>query len=186
MKLPRAFALLLGLSAAGAVLTPPRVAYAEDEPKQEELPRRQANFAWDKALGNVRHTVLLGLRAKTIFGTLETIRTTSFLGGLGNLSGFGEREVIGNHSVLARAVYYRRFGRLDALFTVPTYIGGSLEYGGAFQEREDIDGGSLIAAGSVFLGVQTPLGPIFLGYGRNDLDLDSFYLTFGSLLRPIE
>lgn len=145
-----------------------------------------ANFAWDKAMGNGRHTVLLGLRGKTIFGTPETIRTTSFLGGLGNLSGFGEREVIGNHSVLARAVYYRRFGRLDALFSVPTYLGASLEYGGAFQEREDIDGASLIAAGSVFLGVQTPLGPIFLGYGRNDLDLDSFYLTFGSLLRPIE
>lgn len=145
-----------------------------------------ANLAWDKALGKGRHTVLLGLRAKTIFGTPETIRTTSFLGGLANLSGFGEREVIGNHSVLARAVYYRRFGRLDALFSVPTYVGGSLEYGGAFQDRDDIDGDSLIAAGSVFLGVQTPLGPIFLGYGRNDLDLDSFYLTFGSLLRPIE
>lgn len=144
------------------------------------------NFAWDKALGKGRHTVLLGMRAKTVFGTPETIRTTSFLGGLANLSGFGEREVIGNHSVLARAVYYRRFGRLDALFSVPAYIGGSLEYGGAFQDRDEIDGGSLIAAGSVFLGVQTPLGPIFLGYGRNDLDLDSFYLTFGSLLRPIE
>ena len=45
MSLRRAFSLLVALS----VLAPPRVARAEDEPtKQEELPRRQANFAWDK------------------------------------------------------------------------------------------------------------------------------------------
>lgn len=145
-----------------------------------------ANIAWDKALTRGRHTVLFGARAKSVFGDPGTIRTTSFLGGLGNLSGFGEREVIGNHSVLARAVYYRRFGRLDALFSVPAYVGGSLEYGGVFLDRDDINAKNMIVAGSVFVGVESPFGPIFLGYGRNDLDIDSFYLSFGSLLRPIE
>lgn len=145
-----------------------------------------ANIAWDKALTRGRHTVLFGARAKSVFGDPGTIRTTSFLGGLGNLSGFGEREVIGNHSALARAVYYRRFGRLDALFSVPAYIGGSLEYGGVFLDRDDFNAKNMIVAGSVFVGVESPFGPIFLGYGRNDLDIDSFYLTFGSLLRPIE
>ncbi|WP_407353910.1 patatin-like phospholipase family protein [Luteimonas sp. R10] len=145
-----------------------------------------AEATWDKALTRGRHTVLLGLHGKSVFGDPGTIRTASFFGGLTYLSGFGEREVIGNHGVLARAVYYRRFGRLDALFSVPAYVGGSLEYGGAFAERNDINAGNLIIAGSVFMGVESPLGPIFLGYGRNDLDIDSFYLSFGSLLRTIE
>lgn len=143
-------------------------------------------FVWDKPLTRGRHTVLFGLRGKTVFNDPETVRTSSFLGGFTHLSGFGEREIFGNHGVLARAVYYRRFGRLDALFSVPAYLGGSLEYGGVFAERDDIDADSLIAAGSVFLGVESPLGPIFLGYGRNDLGVDSYYLSFGSLLREAE
>ncbi len=142
-------------------------------------------FSWDKPLTRGRHTLLLGLRGKTEFDDPGAIRTASFLGGLGNLSGFGEREVVGTHSALARAIYYRRMGRLDRLFSVPAYVGGSVEYGGAFFSRDQIDADHLIAAGSMFLGVESPLGPIFLGYGRNELGLDSFYLTFGSLLRSL-
>lgn len=45
MRLPKALAAL----AAGLALTAaPAVARADDPPKQEELPRRQANFAWKK------------------------------------------------------------------------------------------------------------------------------------------
>lgn len=40
--------LLLFLVVLGAVVLPMRDARADDVPKQEELPRRQANFAWDK------------------------------------------------------------------------------------------------------------------------------------------
>jgi hypothetical protein len=36
--------VLVGL----AVVAPPREAYADDAPKQEELPRRQAAYVWDK------------------------------------------------------------------------------------------------------------------------------------------
>lgn len=49
MKSARAFAVLFSALVALAVLAVPRMARAEDDPpKQEELPRRQANFAWDK------------------------------------------------------------------------------------------------------------------------------------------
>jgi hypothetical protein len=39
---------ILALITALATLAPPRVALAEDPPKQEELPRRSANYVWDK------------------------------------------------------------------------------------------------------------------------------------------
>lgn len=42
----RAFAL--GLLLLGALAARPGLARADDEPKQESLPRRQANFVWDK------------------------------------------------------------------------------------------------------------------------------------------
>lgn len=48
MKVARA-RLALGALVLGLVaLAPARTARAEDPPKQEELPRRQANFAWSK------------------------------------------------------------------------------------------------------------------------------------------
>jgi hypothetical protein len=40
--------VLTSILIGAAAVAPPRTAYAEDEPKQEELPRRQANFAWDR------------------------------------------------------------------------------------------------------------------------------------------
>ncbi|WAC63794.1 hypothetical protein OVA13_03115 [Pseudoxanthomonas sp. SL93] len=44
----------------------------------------------------------------------------------------------------------------------------------------------MLGAGSVFVGADTFLGPIFLGYGRAEGGQDSFYLTFGSLLRTLD
>ena len=49
MTRSRAFTMLFAALVALAVFAPPRTARADDDPpKQEELPRRQANFAWDK------------------------------------------------------------------------------------------------------------------------------------------
>jgi hypothetical protein len=48
VKAPRPLTVLLAALVAFAPFAPLRVALAEDTPKQEELPRRQANFSWDK------------------------------------------------------------------------------------------------------------------------------------------
>jgi hypothetical protein len=45
--IPRVLAAFLAIGAL-AVVTPPNVARADDPPTPQELPRRQANFAWDK------------------------------------------------------------------------------------------------------------------------------------------
>ncbi len=62
------------------------------------------------------------------------------------------------------------------------HLGGSLEAGGVWDQRRDI-GSNLIGAGSVFIGVDTFLGPIFLGYGYAQGGHNAAYLSFGSLLR---
>ena len=66
---------------------------------------------------------------------------------------------------------------------MPLYAGGSVEVGGFWNAPEDIDRGDLITAGSIFFAIDTFLGPIFLGYGRAETGVDSFYLRFGPLLR---
>jgi NTE family protein len=130
-----------------------------------------------------RYHLLLGTRLMSATDNAKFIESLSFLGGFLNLSGFAERSFFGNQAALGRAVVYRRTGRLDALFSTPFYIGASLEAGNAWRDRSDVRLDSLIFGGSAFIGLKTPLGPVFLGYGYAEGGHDAVYLTFGSLLR---
>jgi NTE family protein len=45
------------------------------------------------------------------------------------------------------------------------YLGGSLEAGNAWQDVKIIDFGKMILAGSVFVGMDTIIGPVYFAYG---------------------
>jgi NTE family protein len=133
--------------------------------------------SWD------RHHLLYGGRIASTWGESDPIRRVQLLGGFTNLSGFGERVLGDDNLALLRAVYYRRFGDMSRLFSVPAYLGGSLEAGNVWGVRRDI-GRDLLLNGSVFVAVDSPFGPVFLGYGRAEGGESAIHLTFGSLLRP--
>ncbi|UNK51042.1 patatin-like phospholipase family protein [Lysobacter sp. S4-A87] len=137
---------------------------------------------WARAWG--RYHLLLGARLSSALEDDNFFQTQGFLGGFLNLSGFDERALFGNQTALARAVLYRRTGNTSRLFSLPMYVGASLETGNAWFSKEQVDADDLILAGSLFIGFSTPLGPMFLAYGGNDDGESSWYLTFGSLLRP--
>jgi len=60
-------------------------------------------------------------------------------------------------------------------------IGTSLEYGNVWESRSDIELNDGIFAGSIFLGANTPIGPVYLGYGLAEKGVSSFYLYVGEL-----
>ncbi|WP_158543517.1 patatin-like phospholipase family protein [Dyella solisilvae] len=151
-----------------------------------DVARLVADWVPDYGLSQTRYHLLLGLRASSALNNSRFFEAYSFLGGFLNMSGFAERSLYGNESVLGRAVLYRRTGRTDALFSTPIYVGASLEAGNTWQDKSQVHLNSLIYAGSLFLGIQTPLGPLFLGYGYGQSGHSSVYLTFGSLLRPTQ
>ena len=64
---------------------------------------------------------------------------------------------------------------------MPLYLGASLEAGNAWQRRLDIDFASTIANGSVFLGLDTFFGPIYLAAGFAEGGRSNFYLSLGAL-----
>ena len=64
---------------------------------------------------------------------------------------------------------------------IRTYAGASLELGNVWQDFNDISFGDTIFAGSAFICADTPIGPIYLGYGRNDRGDGSLYLYLGPL-----
>ncbi len=101
------------------------------------------------------------------------------LGGLGRLSGLGTNELLGEKLALARLLYYYRLtGFRAAGFSVQIYTGTSIEAGNVYSIDQPITGSSLLTGWSLFVGANTPIGPLFLGYGRTE-GRDRFYLNIG-------
>lgn len=142
-----------------------------------------ARLSVDWAHSWERYHLLLGTRVASALQDDGFFQAQTFLGGFLNLSGHGERSLVGNQAVFGRAVGYRQIGDTTRIFSVPMFVGASLEAGNVWQRRDDVDLGSMVMGGSLFVGFSTPLGPLFFGYGRNDASADAWYLTFGSLLR---
>jgi NTE family protein len=78
-----------------------------------------------------------------------------------------------------RAVYYRRLTPRSYLpLDFPLYLGASLERGRAWNNDNQFDSGYINAA-SIFLGFDTPLGPLNFSYGFNDDKQQAVYLNLG-------
>jgi len=130
---------------------------------------------------------LLGLTANSLSndGTLPFQEIFS-LGGVTRLSGYQPDELFGRHTGLASIVYYHQMGhKKKSMFGTPLYIGGSIEAGGTWFNRSDISSESLQIAGSVFAGIDSPIGPIYFGYGQAKGGVSSLYLAIGSLMRRL-
>lgn len=102
------------------------------------------------------------------------------LGGFLNLSGYQPGDISGRYAALAELVYFYRLNEATTAFSLPLYVGGSLEVGGAWDSLDNFQTDSLIPAGSLFLGADTPLGPAYLGFGLSDQQ-SSLYLMLGKL-----
>ncbi|MCU0970717.1 MAG: hypothetical protein MUF57_02710, partial [Gammaproteobacteria bacterium] len=72
--------------------------------------------------------------------------------------------------------------RINDIQLLPAYLGASLETGGVWQDRDDF-GKDLIVAGSVFLGLDSPIGPFYIGGGVTDEGEFSGFLLLGRALR---
>jgi len=97
-------------------------------------------------------------------------------GGLFNFSGFEFNQLSGQQYGRLIGTYRRKilqFGLGDV------WAGTSVEYGNVWENRDDIDIGDGLFAGSLFLGAQTILGPLFFGYGVAEGGASSFYIYLG-------
>ncbi len=103
------------------------------------------------------------------------------LGGFLNLSGYQPGQVAGEYLAFGELIYMYRLDNASAAFTLPLYAGWSLEAGGAWHDLDDIRLDTLNPAGSLFMGADTPLGPLYLGAGLSNDSHASLYLNLGKL-----
>ena len=99
-------------------------------------------------------------------------------GGFFNMSGYEPGSLIGPNFGALLAGYRYQVAKSGFL---PGYVGMTLEYGNAAQERSDIFSDGLLN-GSVYFGYKTPVGPIYLGIGWSEDRSAIYFLRLGSLL----
>jgi NTE family protein len=138
---------------------------------------------WLIAHSRGRNTILFWTSAGSIVGgnfRPNALPEFYSLGGFFNLSGLAPSSLIGPNFAIARAIYFRKIGRGgEGFFEFPAYLGMSLEMGNTWQHRGDISFGSARKDASLFLALDTFLGPVYLGSGYDERGTAAFYLFLG-------
>jgi NTE family protein len=148
----------------------------EDFGADDEYQRIEAGVLYAHTFG--RNTLLLSADVgSALDGTLPVHQLVT-RGGFLNLSGFQRNELVGQAGTVFRLIGYRRIAGTTAVFGLPVYIGGSVETGNVAETRSQLFQ-DMKMAGSVFLGTDTPLGPVYLGYGAAEGGHEAIYFFIG-------
>ncbi len=132
---------------------------------------------WLQAFSLDENTLALSADAGSSLGTGLPGYDLFYLGGFLQLSGYQIRQLSGDRVALGRALVYRRIARLPPVIGDGVYVGVSAEAGNVWQQSFDLN--ALRGAGSLFVGADTLIGPLYLAYGHAGSSHDSLYLYLG-------
>jgi NTE family protein len=139
--------------------------------------------AWSRGKSSIQ----FGVTYATNTGADVEVQNYFPLGGFLRLSGLDRGEIGGPHAALVRLVYYRSIGNsAGGLFEVPVYFGASLESGNVWQTRSAMSFDSMQLNGSLFLALDSFLGPVFLAGGFSEEGGKNIYLNIGSVTRRLD
>jgi NTE family protein len=141
----------------------------------------QVTFSYVGAVSFGRDTLVLSANSGlTLEDNVTDVRLLYPLGGFLNLSGLRADSLLGPDFAIARVLYYRQIGRGGpGYFDFPTYVGVSFEDGNVWQDRRDISFGNTHKDASIFLGIDTFLGPVYIATGFDQHGGEAFYLFLG-------
>jgi len=132
---------------------------------------------WLAARDLDRNSLVLSLNMATSFANELPPENLFPLGGFLNLSGYNMNELYGSYLGLAKVMYLREL----ADFAKQTaYLGVSLEAGNVWNESGDVTISSLKKGGSIFLGFDSYVGPIYLATGFAEGGRTAAYLFVGA------
>jgi NTE family protein len=138
-------------------------------------------LSWLVARSFDRHTLIFWMDAGTT-ADAELVLPQNFysLGGFLNLSGLPPGYLAGPHYGIARLIYQRRVGRGgQGVLDLPAYAGVSFEAGNTWFESSDASFGDMRKNASLFFGLDSPLGPVYLAAGYDQEGETAFYLFLG-------
>ncbi|MEO1827278.1 MAG: patatin-like phospholipase family protein [Pseudomonas sp.] len=141
---------------------------------------QQIEFKANKAFGFGPNSLQVGGFIGRTDSDVNVAQSSFVLGGPGWFSGFRQDALAGQNYQLGRLVYYRRLtpSYFNAV-SLPLYLGASLEYGRVYNRDEtDFDTG-YFGGGSLLLGMDTLVGPLFFGLGANEEGHEALYMKLG-------
>jgi len=141
----------------------------------------QASFMARTAASTGRVTLLARVEGGTSFNSKLPAYDRFQLGGFTRISGLSPGEMQGDEYALAGFGTYVRIANMGPGLINNIYAGVMAEAGQTWLLDEDnvLEGQRF--AGGAFLGVETLLGPAYLGYGLTDGGDDSLYFYLGRM-----
>ena len=136
----------------------------------------QLELSWFGARSLGRNTLLLKAALGYTVEDDAPIYGLYTLGGFFNLSGFDQYELTGQQKLVLMAGGMRRLGDIKLL---PIYAGATLEAGNTWEKASHI-GDDLLLGGSLFLGLDTVIGPLYIGVGAAEQDQSTAFIILGS------
>ncbi|MDH5622379.1 MAG: patatin-like phospholipase family protein [Gammaproteobacteria bacterium] len=151
-------------------------------------PSLGADYSFDTVKGDFSQTwsrgkgsLQLGLNYATTLDSDDTVQDFFPMGGFLRLSGLERGEIAGPHAALVKLVYYRRVGSTTGgVFDTPLYLGTSVEAGNVWQSRDEMAFNTMRLSGSLFAGMDTYFGPVYLAAGYSEGGHTNFYLFIGA------
>lgn len=125
-----------------------------------------------------RHSLALRLRGVSALGGHLPPGELDSLGGLFSLSGLPVGEITGSYGGVVDLLYSFRVAQ-PSMFFEGLYLGLSLEAGNLWETPAAVSLDDLHESFAVFLGADTPIGPVYLAHGVSDTGKDSLYLYLG-------
>ncbi|MGD9548357.1 MAG: patatin-like phospholipase family protein [Candidatus Krumholzibacteriia bacterium] len=124
-------------------------------------------------------TVLLRGRVTGDLGSEIPFWDQPRLGGFSGMAGLEKDELQGDNTVFGSVTVHRRLGGPSPVAGRGLYVGASLETGAAAPLMSGITLDTMRLGATAFLGVDTLLGPFFLGWGWADRGRTAAYLVLG-------
>ena len=155
---------------ARAIYKTNKSSLGSDEDYDQVLIRAGAATSWGK------NTFEAGGDYRTTFNGDAPAERRFRGGGLFNFSGLEFNQISGQQYGRLIGTYRREILEIGL---GKLWAGTSIEYGNVWEDRDDMKFNDGIFAGSLFLGAETVLGPLFFGYGLAEGGASSFYLYLG-------
>jgi NTE family protein len=122
----------------------------------------------------------LALRGGSDLGSHAPFYDQFKAGGLFNFSGYRYEQLVGREYAFAGLLYRRRATFLNETLGTAIYSGASLELGNVYKRADGTPASGILVGGSLFLAIDSKIGPIYLAYGRSEGGRSAIYLYLGS------
>ncbi len=144
-----------------------------------DLDFQRVSGHWTAAYSSGAHTLVSRAEFGAGFGDELPYYDQFALGGFQRLSGYAVDELRGDRMAFGSLTYYYRLTHLKPPLTRGVYVGGSLEVGTLEDTEPALTAPGTRFGSSLFLGVDTLIGPAYLGIGISGDGAGTGYISIG-------